>query len=137
MATEIKNKSEFVRGVLKDIGALVETPPTDWREKVQAALKKQGLGMHNVMVYAVRRETMKKLAKGENGKAKKAEKPEKPKVELAVKERTASTPGRKPKAAQPKSELSVSDLITVQKFADQFGGAGKLTEALAALQLFK
>lgn len=126
MATEIKNKSEFVRGVLRDIGALTENPPEGWRAKVEEALKKQDLEMHQVMIYQIRRKAMEKAA-SEAAPAKKK-------------------PGRKPgqktatKVAAPKATvaaaangLSLDDILNARKVADDFGGVGKLSAALTAL----
>jgi hypothetical protein len=126
MAIEIKNKSEFVRGVLREIGALQEPAPEGWRQKVEAALAKQNLTMHQVMIYQIRKREIDKLA--ESGE----------KAPAATAPKRGRKPGYKvtPKAAPvaPVSTgLSVTDLLAARKVADEFGGVAKLTEALTAL----
>lgn len=119
---EIKNKSEFVRGVLRDIGALTDNPPEGWREKVEEALKKQNLEMHQVMIYQVRRKAMEKASDDA----------------APAKKKPGRKPGTKiaPKAAKPAevaSGLSLDDIVNARKVAEEFGGVGKLASALAAL----
>lgn len=120
---EIKNKSEFVRGVLRDIGALTENPPDGWREKVEDALKKQNLEMHQVMIYQVRRKEMEKMAE----------------TDAPVKKKPGRKPGQKPAAKTAKTAtvngngLSLDDILSARKLAEEFGGVGKLSAALSAL----
>lgn len=127
MATEIKNKSEFVRGVLREIGALNDNPPEGWRAKVEEALKNQNLEMHQVMIYQIRRKAMEKVAEGAKGAKKKPGR--KPGVKAAVVVAT------KPKAqAKPVANgLSLDDILSARKLAEEFGGVGKLSAALTAL----
>jgi len=118
MATEIKNKSEFVRGILRDIGALSENPPDGWRDKVEEALEKQGLKMHQVMIYQLRRKELEKSGDVTINKKKPGRKPGKTKGQKAI----LATP-----------ELSLDDILAARKVAEEFGGVGKLAAALSAL----
>ena len=45
------NKTAFVRNVLKEIGAITANPPEGWRQKVEEALAKQSLSMHQVTIF--------------------------------------------------------------------------------------
>jgi uncharacterized membrane protein YdfJ with MMPL/SSD domain len=113
------NKSAFVRGVLKDIGALTANPPEGWRQKVEEALQKQGLSMHNVTIYQIRQNALK--AKGEKKARKKAE-------AAAVTATAPTTNG---------SKLTVDNLRAVQQFAKTVGGIDSLQEAINVLKDFK
>ena len=114
------NKSAFVRGVLKDIGALTANPPEGWRQKVEEALQKQGLSMHNVTIYQIRQNALK--AKGEKKARKKAE-------AVAAVTATATTNNG--------SKLTVDNLRAVQQFAKTVGGIDSLQEAINVLKDFK
>lgn len=124
--TEIKNKSEFVRGVLRQIGALSETPPNGWRLKVEDALAKQNVEMHQVMIYQIRRKEMEKMVNGEH-------KSEPPTINADGKKSTLKR-GPKSKSKQMDA-LSIADLLKARKFANDFGGVEKLLGALNALSI--
>ena len=123
--TEIKNKSEFVRGVLRQIGALSETPPDGWRLKVEDALAKQKVEMHQVMIYQIRRKEMEKMVKSEH-------KPEPLAKINADGQKPTLKRGPKPKSKQMDA-LSITDLLKARKVAIDFGGVEKLLGALNAL----
>lgn len=128
--SDVKNKSEFVRTVLKDIGALSANPPADWKKQVEAALAKEKITMHQVMIYQVRRNAMEAaglVPKSEKSAAKKAA----PKGKPGRKPGTKVAPKKSPKASGV--SLSLDDLVKANKIADEFGGAEKLASALKAL----
>jgi hypothetical protein len=116
------NKTAFVRNVLKEIGALTATPPEGWRQKVEEALAKQNLNMHQVTIYQIRHKEA---------------------IKEAIKE-AAGTPAKgRPKAqAAPaqvigNANLTVADLQAVLEFAKKFGGLDGLTEAVSTIKSFK
>ena len=115
------NKSEFVRGVLNEIGAFADPAPEGWKAKVNAALAKQNLTMHEVMIYNIRREGLKKA-----GLKKPSEK---------VKAQKVKTP-KKEKSFTLDSSLTLNDLLSAHKFATEFGGVEKLSKALTAISSF-
>lgn len=130
--SEVKNKSEFVRQVLKDIGALSNNPPEDWKQQVEAALAKEKLSMHQVMIYQVRRNALEAaglVPKREKTKA--AAKKAAPKGKPGRKPGTKVAPKKSPKAST--ASLSLDDLVKADKIAAEFGGAEKLSQALNAL----
>lgn len=128
---EIKNKSEFVRGVLKDIGALVDPPPDGWRAKVEEALKKQNLEMHQVMIYQIRRTEMEKALEEAGEKPVKKKPGRKPKAKVTIKAKAKSKV--KPVKSKAVSGLSLDDILNARKVAEEFGGVEKLSAALTAL----
>lgn len=65
------NKSEIVRQILHEIGAVTENPPEGWRTTVEERLAKQKLKMNAVTIYQLRR---KEIDKATGRPAKKATK---------------------------------------------------------------
>jgi hypothetical protein len=117
---EVKNKSEFVRGLLKEMGALTENPPKGWRQAIEGALQAHNLKMNQVYIYQLRRREMDKLAGEKKEPAKKATKKS----------------ARKQPATR--NELGIEDLVKAKNFISEFGGLkrfAKAYEALAALGL--
>lgn len=129
--SEVKNKSEFVRTVLKDIGALSANPPEDWKKQVEDALAKEKITMHQVMIYQVRRNAMEAAGLLPKRDTKAAAKKVAPKGKPGRKPGTKVAPKKSPKASGP--SLSLDDLVKANKIADEFGGAEKLASALKAL----
>jgi hypothetical protein len=59
MTTEVRiNKTEAVRGILKEMGALVKNPPEGWANQVQAKLTESNINVSKVRVYQIRTMTM-------------------------------------------------------------------------------
>lgn len=116
------NKSEIVRKVLNDIGALSDTPPEGWRKTVEDRLaKKTGedgkpLTMNSITIYQIRRKEMDKKA-GTKSKGK-------GKIKAARKARKAKA-----------SSVTLEQLIEAKKFASEFGGLDRLESAVASLKL--
>jgi hypothetical protein len=122
------NKTAFVRNVLQQIGAITANPPEGWRQKVEEALAKQSLSMHQVTIYQIRQKAMKE-ASGLVPPAK--AKPGRPKA--APKAAASKTVASK---APVKGSLTVADLQAVVEFSKRFGGINGLSEAVAAIKSF-
>lgn len=56
------NKSEIVREILHEIGAVTDNPPEGWRATVEERLAKQKLKMNAVTIYQLRRKEIDKTA---------------------------------------------------------------------------
>ena len=130
--SEIKNKSEFVRGVLRDIGAITVPAPDGWRQKVEKALEDQKIKMHQVMIYAIRRAELEKSGLMPAAEAKPVQARE------AVLRNVGKKADAKIKPAPVETanngrHLSVQDLLLAKKHAQDFGGVEKLSEALSVL----
>lgn len=123
-----QTKTAFVRGVLKEIGAISKNPPEGWRQQVEEALKKQGLDMHTVTIYQIRQ---KALQEKQGGKAASKGKQRKGPAKAAA---PAPTPAAVPSV---NGNITVADLKAVQEFSQRFGGLAGLTEAVKALESFK
>lgn len=117
-----KNKSEFVRQVLQEIGALTENPPEGWRRQVEEALAKQKLKMHQVTIYQIRQKAMQKMAQNGDGKKEEGEVAE----ETPRKQRGRRRGGRR--------NLTISDIRDILKFARRYGGLSGLSQAVADVQ---
>lgn len=134
-----QTKTAFVRGVLQEIGAITPTPPEGWRQKVEEALQKHGLDMHQVTIYQIRQKALKD-AGVKNGKARgkgkgKGKAKGKPQARATVPVNNGV-----PVAAQQgpaSSKLTLGDLQAIQTFAKQYGGLDGLQEAVAAIKTFK
>ncbi len=50
----ITTKASRIRSIIKEIGADRQNPPSDWRQKVEATLKKEGIKAHIVTIYQQR-----------------------------------------------------------------------------------
>jgi len=102
------NKSEVVRQILHEIGAVTETPPDGWRNTVEERLSKQkgkdgkSMKMNAVTIYQLRRKEIDKAT------------------------------GRTPKKASSFNDLQ--KLIEVKKFAESLGGIEQLEQALNFLK---
>jgi hypothetical protein len=122
-----QTKTAFVRGVLQEIGAITPNPPEGWRQKVEEALKKHNLDMHQVTIYQIRQKALKD-SQGNKGKPKPKAKGGRPKATVPV----AAAPVAQ--ANNVASKLTLADLQAIQTFAKQYGGVGGLVEACNALQ---
>ena len=111
-----QTKTSFVREVLREIGAVTENPPADWKQKVAEALAAHGLKIHQVTLY----QTRKAMLEGNKKPAKKGR---------PVGSKAA------PKAA-PKASAgpSLEELIKIKEFANQVGGYARLAEGIKFLQ---
>ena len=122
MATAEKiSRSQFVRNVLQEIGAISTTPPDDWRKQVEEALRKNKMEMHNVTIYQIRKKLMEK--DGLKSKRRKRRKS------------AEATVTAKPRSR--KDNLTVEELFALQKFAEKFGGFKRLNHAIAILDQFQ
>jgi len=110
MATETTriNKSEVVRKILHEIGAVTENPPDGWRTTVEERLAKQKgndgkpMKMNAVTIYQLRRTEIDK----------KSGKPSK----------------------KPGKFSDLEKLVEVKKFADTLGGLDQLEQAVNFLK---
>lgn len=117
-----QSKTSFVREVLREIGAVSENPPADWKQTVQKALDAHGLKMHQVTLY----QTRKKMVEASSGK-----KPAKKGRPVGSGAKAAAPAQKAPKApAGP----SLEDLIKIKEFANQTGGLARLAEGIKFLQ---
>lgn len=121
------NKTAFVRNVLKEIGAITTTPPEGWRQKVEEALAKQNLSMHQVTIYQIRQKAIKEAA----GTPAKGKSKGRPKAQAVAAPTTAPAP------VNGNANLTVADLQAVQEFAKKFGGLDGLNDAVSAIKSFK
>jgi len=105
------NKSEVVRKILHEIGAVTDNPPESWRTTVEERLSKQKgndgkpMKMNAVTIYQLRRSEIDKLA----GK-------------------------RKRRSIGRVKFNDLEKLIEVKKFADTVGGIGQLERAIVFLK---
>jgi hypothetical protein len=120
------NKSEFVRNILKDIGALSQNPPEGWRNKVQEALLKNNLKMNPVTIYGLRTKAMR--SNGSEDKSLRSISKEK----YSVVRKTTNN-----KAHNNFNDITLKQLRSVQEFADNFGGIDNLSRIIDALKAFK
>lgn len=113
MATETNciNKSEVVRKILHEIGAVSENPPKNWRTSVEERLSKQKgddgkpMKMAEVTIYQIRRKEINKKS-GKNSK----------------------------KSGKSGKFSRIESLVEVKKFADTFGGLDQLEQAINFLK---
>lgn len=110
-------KTEIVRNIMMEIGALTKNPPEGWKKKVDEALAKANVKIHPVSIYQIRSKFL-------NGK----KKPAKTTAIVAVKPQKTE--------AVKQNVLKVSDLLVVNEFAKKYGGLSKLKEAIQAIELF-
>lgn len=121
-----QTKTAFVRGVLQEIGAITPTPPEGWRLKVEEALEKHGLNMHQVTIYQIRQRALKESQGVKvNGKAK---------AKIGRPKGVPVAPVAPVAAVNPASKLTLADLQAIQTFAKQYGGVTGLSEACKAIQ---
>lgn len=115
------NKSAFVREVLKEIGALSDNPPEDWRKQVYAKLEQHNLPItktFGVMLSQIRRKELDKLGdRSENSK-----------------NRITNIVQKKKEKVQKEETFSISDLQTAKGMAEKFGGTEKLINVLKAVR---
>lgn len=126
-----QTKTAFVRGVLKEIGAITANPPEGWRQKVEEALAKHDLNMHPVTIYQIRQKALKdKNGDKAKGKAKGKTGPAKATAPVPA----PSNNGAALKGAGPVANLTLADLQAIQEFAGKYGGVVGLQAACNALQ---
>lgn len=133
----VRSKSDFVRQVLREIGALSEdNPPIGWVHEVEKRLSENKLSMHRNMIYLTRRKML------DAGKQNKKSGVSKNKVvkrqSYTQNHRTASnnsTGENSNKAIFTQNQLNA--LQEVQKFAEAYGGLQQLNEAIKFLLTVK
>lgn len=144
MTTQQKiNKSAFVRNVLNEIGAISNTPPEGWKNKVLEALKNQNLEMHQTTIYQIRQKALKEPAQPALSAVRGRPKGSKNKAlaiaanDAKVAEATKPAKATKAKPAKAKtnvngsySETIIADLQAVQQFAKKFGGLDGLSKVI-------
>lgn len=127
----IRSKTDFVRMVLKDIGALSETnPPIGWVHEVEKRLSENNLSMHRNMIYLTRRKMLKPLGKNKQHSFKKAP--------LAV-SNIKNDGGKEEKSffGNSFSQAQLNALREVQNVAAKFGGIQSLQEVVNFLANLK
>lgn len=114
------NKTETVRGILKEMGALVKSPPSGWANQVQAKLAEQNLNVSKVRVYQIRTMTMQARKKARSRKS--------------VDESVVKT-GRPSK--KQSYESAMEHLAKVAEFANSIGGLENLEKTIQILKKIK
>ena len=133
------NKTAFVKNVLKEIGALGQTPPEGWRQQVEEALKKANLQMHTVTIYQIRSKAIKEAGKPANGRRGRPKATGATEATKGVRGRPKGTTKAKAKS-QPitmgtkSTFLTIEDVISVQKFSENFGGLNGLAKVIGTIQ---
>lgn len=111
VSTKKGEKSEFVRNVLREIGAISSEPPQDWKNQVHDALRKNKLDMHNVTIYQLRRKLMQ-----EEG------------IKSRRRRRKGSTSVNT--FASKRVDLTLDDIVALQKVIEKFGGLKRLQKTI-------
>lgn len=141
------NKTAFVRNVLKDIGAIAAVPPEGWRQKVEEALAKQNLDMHQVTIYQIRQKSMQAAGIIPIKQPKVPAVPAVDAVPDAPKAKAKATKATKAKT-EAKATFTQSDILdmslktlaglqSVEKFAENFGGLDGLSQAIETIRFLK
>ncbi len=119
------NKSDVIRKILQDIGAIAKDAPEGWVKTVKAKLEAKGLGVSDPMIYQLRTKELAKagiVVKTKRGRKKAAAKAKA--VSLAVGS-SAST---------PKNAGMYDALFAVKKLAKELGGLEHVEWAVAVLK---
>lgn len=106
-------KSEFTRQVLRDIGAISPEPPKDWKNQVHETLRKNKLDIHDVTIYQLRRELMQQEGIKDTKRRRRRRK--------TTESKTVAT---------KRIDITLDDVIALQKFIDKFGGFKRLQKTI-------
>jgi|GEM_PF-3576058 len=119
MAKAKVNRSEVIRNILQDIGAVSKDAPAEWAKTVTTKLGKMGIKVSPPMIYQVRTKEMVKAG-------------------LAVKSKRPRKTAPKAKAVgnshKPRNGGNYDVLFAVKKLSDQLGGLDQLDSAIEALR---
>lgn len=137
----VRSKTEFVRQILNEIGAVSEKePPEGWVQEVEKRLAQNNLKMHRNTIYFTRRNMLKSQGK-KNANAKS--------FSVKVKKRSQTNSLQAPHFSKDDTAASkaidrpvfshghISALREVQKLAQKFGGLRQLAEAIDFLVSIK
>ncbi len=121
MAKAKVNRSDVIRKILSDIGAIAKDAPEGWAKTVKAKLEAKGHTVSEPMIYQLRNRELKKagiVVKKRRGRKKAAAK---------AKAVVASAPA-------PKTEGKYDALFAVKKLANELGGLEHVESAVAVLK---
>ncbi len=121
MAKAKVNKSDVIRKILSDIGAIAKDAPGGWAKTVKAKLEAKGIKVSDPMIYQLRNREMAKAGiavKGKRGRKKGAAK-----VNAVV----VSAPA-------DKTSGKYDALFAVKKLANELGGLEHVESAVAVLK---
>lgn len=114
------NKSDVIRKILTDIGAITKNAPEGWAKTVTTKLEAKGIKVSAPMIYQLRTKEMAKA--GLKAKAKKGRKAKAVRsVAVAV-------------AAAPKTDGKYDALFAVKKLANELGGLAHVESAVQVLR---
>jgi hypothetical protein len=121
MAKAKVNKSDVIRKILSDIGAIAKDAPEGWAKTVTTKLEAKGIKVSAPMIYQLRTKEMAKAgmtAKTKRGRRK-----------AAAKARAVGS-----SAPAPKNDGKYDALFAVKKLANELGGLEHVESALAVLK---
>jgi hypothetical protein len=123
MAKAKVNKSDVIRKILSDIGAISKDAPEGWAQTVTTKLAAKGITVSAPMIYQLR---TKEMAKAGLAKAKRRKKAgRKAKVVVA----SVSAPAKAGKSSGP-----FDALFAVKKLASELGGLDHVASAVQVLK---
>ncbi len=125
MAKAKVNRSDVIRKILQDIGAVSKDAPGGWAKTVKAKLEAKGIKVSDPMIYQLRTKEMAKagvVVKTKRGRKK-----------AAAKVKAVSLAGGS-SAPAPKTEGKYDALFAVKKLANELGGLEHVESAVAVLK---
>lgn len=125
MAKAKVNKSDVIRKILSDIGAIAKDAPEGWAKTVTTKLEAKGIKVSAPMIYQLRTREMEKagiVVKAKRGRKK-----------AAAKAKAVSLAGGS-SAPAPKTSDKYDALFAVKKLANELGGLEHVESAVAVLK---
>ena len=113
--TKTINRSDVIREILQEIGAMEQTPPKGWVDMVRKGLKKRKLTVDDTMIYNVRRKDLNRLARDQ-----------------AVRET-----GIPVEAKVRDAKISMADCMKVSDLIKDIGGYSKLEKILSIMNVLR
>jgi hypothetical protein len=134
LSTENKvNKSEFIRNILRDIGALSDNPPEGWRTKVEEALKENKIELSNNYIYNIRTKAMQDAGTYKKNLWDSKRKSSKRKF---LNRKKALKNNGSVVLSKSYADVTLKQLQSVRSFAEKLGGIDNLAKIIDALKNF-
>lgn len=115
MAASTINRSDVIREILQEIGAMNETPPKGWVEMVRKGLKKRKITVDDTMIYNVRRKDLVRLQR----------------------DQTVRETGVPAESKIRDAKVSLADCIKVSELIKEVGGYSKFEKVLSIMNALR
>lgn len=135
MAGKVTNKSEVIRGLLREIGADRGQPPVNMVSTIQSRLEKRGIKVSTPLIYQLRSQLIKENARSDSKAHAKAQAKQPPKLSPKPAAKGSSLAEALPQVRNVKAEtVTLEHLMAIKSIVSKLGGIGRFRKAFDAYE---